>query len=231
MRWNLEKFLLLFLLIAAGCSQSHLTMKENSREFNYSPYESFITLFPSFFLQNIIELKSYIRSNEFSDFKKREGDLAAVDGIYNHAFSLTRGNTGIALLISTFATFDHFTVDLRVPILKIKIPLTNETKKEFEERLNSLPSKLYKDSPKGYGDRDKLQHFFGSAFLTYVFENREAADRYSEFVEVFEDNYIYSVGYDVRDIAANRDGQQFGFGLAKYNNTKPSDILKNKLAK
>jgi hypothetical protein len=231
MKWNLGKFLLLFLLIEAGCSQQNFTAKENYHEFNYSPYESFITLFPSFFLQNITELKSYIRSSEFSDFKKREGDLAAVDEIYNHAFNLTRGNTGIALLISTFATFDHFTVDLRVPILKIKIPLTNETKEEFEERLNSLPSKLYKDSPKGYGDRDKLQHFFGSAFLTYVFENKAAADRYSEFVEVFEDNYIYSVGFDVRDIAANRDGQRFGYGLSKYYRTKPSDILKNKSAK
>jgi hypothetical protein len=231
MKWNWENFLILFLLLTVGCSQPHLTTKENSPEYTYSPYESFITLFPSFFFQNIIELKSYIRSSEFSDFKKREGDLAAVDEIYFHAIELTRGNTGIALLICTIATFDHFTVDLRVPILQIKIPLTNETKEEFEKRLNSLPSKLYNNSPKGYGDRDKLQHFFGSAFLTYTFENKSAADRYSEFVEVFEDNYIYSVGYDKRDIAANKDGQMFGFRLSKFPDTKPSDILLNKSAK
>jgi hypothetical protein len=231
MKWIFLKILPLILLTQIACGQDNVSTFKDYSDSNYSPFESFITLFPSFFFQNIIELKSYIRSDEFSNFKKINGDLSAVDAIYNHATNLTRGNTGIALLICTIATFDHYTIDIRVPVLKIRIPLTDETKKEFDARLKNLPSVIYNDSPPGYGDRDKLQHFFGSAFLTYAFESRTAADRYSEFVEVFEDNYIYSVGYDKRDIAANRDGQRFGFSLSKYHNTKPSDIITNKSAK
>jgi hypothetical protein len=218
---------ILLIIIQTTSGQSTHILSEDSLNTSFSPFESFITLFPPFFFQNIIELKSYLRGGGFSTYKKQKGDLAATDEIFRRAIVLTKGNTGIALFICTLATFDHFTIDIRVPVLQLKIPLTDETTKEFKKRLNNLPSRIYNDSPSGYGDRDKLQHFFGSAFLTYVFDSKTAADGYSEFVEVFEDNYIYSVGYDKRDIIANRDGQKFGSSLLLDQNTKPSDILNN----
>lgn len=185
-----------------------------------------ITLFPPFLFQNISEMKSYVRSDEFSKFKNQNGDLAAVDEIFHHAYKLARGNTSIALLLCTSATLDHYTLGIRVPILNIYIPLTDETKEEFQRRVDNLPAQIYLNSPKTkHGDRDKLQHFFGSAFLMYVFESQDAAQNYSEFVEKFEDRYIKDGNYDIYDMKANEDGQRFGWLLMKNKNAKPSDIL------
>ncbi len=171
-------------------------------------------------------MKSYVRSDEFSEFKKQNGDLAAVDEIFNHAYKITRGNTGIALFLCTSATLDHYTLGIRVPVLNIYIPLTDESKEEFQKRVENLPAQIYLNSPKTkHGDRDKLQHFFGSAFLMYTFESQDVAQSYSEFVEKFEDRYIKDGNYDIYDMKANEDGQRFGLALSKNQKTKPSDIL------
>lgn len=196
---------------------------------SYSIFESMFTLFPSFLFQNISKMKSYVRSDEFSEYKNHYGDLAAVDEIFHQAYIITRGNTSIALLLCTSATLDHYTLGIRVPILNIYIPLTDETKEEFQRRVDNLPAQIYPNSPKTkYGDRDKLQHFFGSAFLMYVFESQNAAQDYSEFVEKFEDRYIKDGNYDIFDMKANEDGQKFGLALSNNQKTKPSDILSSR---
>ncbi|MDI6802407.1 MAG: hypothetical protein QME58_00995 [Bacteroidota bacterium] len=223
---NMTNIVLIF--VALGYPQINFARTHllDSSRIDYSAFESMITLFPPFLLKNSGELKSFIRDDEFVNFRKQNGDLAAVDLIYQKAKELTRGNTGISLLICSIATLDHYTLGIKIPLINLYIPLTSENKEDFQMRTANLPTHFYSNSPSyPYGDRDKLQHIFGSAFLIYVFESEGLAERYSSFVEKIEDRYIKDGNYDERDMEANKDGQRFGLLLMKNKNAKPSDIL------
>jgi hypothetical protein len=201
----------------------------------YSPLESLSAYFPSEIIRSGISLKAYVRSPRFRALRSRFGDQKGVDAVYLQALRLTRGNTGLSLLLSTLATMDHRVVGIRVPMLKIFFPLTNESDREFARRTHNLPARLYADSPSGRtGDRDKLQHFFGSAFIAYSCESRGAAERVGRFVEWGEDAFIVDGAYDERDVRANTQGREFGLALLRAASeggipaTKvlPSDFLK-----
>jgi len=196
-------------------------------EFDSSNSFSFLSVyFPPFFIQYSIELKSFIRSNTFKKIRERYGDRKAVDAIYIYAMKKTGNNTAISLLICMTSCFDHRVIGLKVPIFALFFPLSNESEEEFQQRVNNLPKNIFNDSPKGKtGDRDKLQHFFGSAFLTFVFESKNPAEQFSEFVERGEKWMIVDGVMDKRDIAANREGQKFGLALLKNNLLMPSDFL------
>lgn len=230
-RYLLSRRYILFFLVALSFPQINfaVTQVQDSSRSDYSPFETMATLFPPFLIHNIIELKSFIRNDEFVKLKKQNGDLAAVDLIYQKAKELTRGNTGISLLICTIATLDHYTLGIKIPLINLYIPLTNETKEDFRKRTANLPTHFYSNSPSyPYGDRDKLQHIFGSAFLIYAFESEGLADRYSLFVEKIEDRYIKDGNYDERDMEANKDGQKFGWSLMRNKNAKPSEVFGSK---
>lgn len=189
------------------------------------------TYFPPLLIQDGIVLKSFIRSKTFLEIRNQFTDLKAVDAIFIHAMKLTNDNTAIALMLSSLATFDHRMVGLKIPALKLYFPLSNESEKEFSKRVNNLPVRLYADSPANqFGDRDKLQHFFGSAFLAFVFESRDASERFGTFIEKGEDAFIVDGSIDERDIRANHQGQQFGLALLHDNHRLPSEFLKFEIA-
>lgn len=189
----------------------------------FSPVEFLISYFPSELVDNGIELKSYIRSKRFREIRKQFGDVRAADAAYLQALRLTGGNTGLALLYCTLATLDHRVVGIKIPLLNMFLPLTNESAEEFARRINNLPSRLYADSPDGGGgDRDKLQHFFGSAFIANVLESRRPADRIGNFIEWGEDAFIIGGVLDERDMRANRQGSEFGLALLAADASKPA---------
>ena len=129
-----------------------------------------VILIPKIFA-DVTSLRDYIRSEEFALLRAERGDLRAVDAIFEEASRLCWGNRGEALYVTAMATMDHRRVGVRVPELGpfLWLPLTSEFEGDFADRVARLPSALYPDSPPGTaGDRDKLQHFFGSAFLTFV---------------------------------------------------------------
>jgi len=203
----------------------------NDLEFpHFAPVEFLISYFPSKLTANETELKSYVRSTRFKEIRKEFGDTRAVDAMYLKALRLTRGNTGLALLYCALATMDHRVVGIKIPLLNIVLPLTNESTEEFTSRVNNLPSHPYADSPGGSaGDRDKLQHFFGSAFVANVLESRRPADRLGNFIEWGEDAFIASGAYDERDVRSNRQGGEFGLALLTADEAKrllPSYFLK-----
>ncbi len=195
------------------------------------PFACLLTYFPPLFIQHGIDLKAFLRSTAFKRIRKRFGDLRSVDAVYVRAMQLTDNNTAVALLLSALATFDHRTVGLKIPLVSLFFPLSDESLGEFTRRVNNLPAELYADTPPGAaGDRDKLQHFFGSAFLTYVFESRSAAERFGEFVEREEEVIIVGGVNDVRDLRADRQGQDFGVALLSDNHRFPSGFFKFALA-
>ncbi len=185
-------------------------------------------LFPKL-IQDGYQLKAYVCSDEFAEFRNEYGDLYSVDAIFDKAMALSWNNVYEALLLSLVATMDHSKFGVKVPVLGplIWVPLTSEFDEEFETRVAALPTKIYADSPLGRGgDRDKLQHFFGSAFLAYTFESRESAERIGEFIEWGEDKVIVDGALDERDFRANRHGQEFGLRLLDDKDAMPSAFLR-----
>ena len=191
-----------------------------------SQLEFLTALFPPIFIQSGLELKSFLRSSVFLQLRKLYGDRKAVDAIFVKAMKLTKNNTGISLLLSALCTFDHEVVGIKNPLLLLYFPLTGESRDDFFARVRNLPSRLYDDSPKNRtGDRDKLQHFFGSAFLSFTFESRQSAEQFGTMVEEGEDMLIVDGALDERDQRANHQGQEFGLALLENNHRLPSDFI------
>src|SRR5512140_103405 len=168
-----------------------------------------ISFFAPFFIPTIFQdeyrLKEYICSEEYARFRRVYGDAQGVDAIFNRALHLCWNNTGEALLICLLSTMDHRSFGIELPVVGdlIWIPLTSEFPEEFQRRVHALPRDLYADTPPG-GDRDKLQHFFGSAFLTILTEDTAAAERSGWFIEWGEERFIVGGVNDVRDLRADR---------------------------
>ncbi len=184
-------------------------------------------------IANGVQLKQYIVGEEFAHFRQKYGDLYAVDAVFNRAMRLSWNNVYEALLISFVATMDHARVGLRLPLIGplFWFPLTSEFPDEFRRRVDALPKRLYPDTPNDRaGDRDKLQHFFGSALLAGVSDSRAAADRVGNFVEWGEDLFIVDGVLDERDVRANRQGQDFGLRLLEDPWARPSQFIRFILA-
>jgi hypothetical protein len=165
---------------------------------------------------SVQELKTLLRDGEFQTIRKRWGDRYAVDVAFRWAEQLCWNNRAVSLLVAFLAMIDHRTVGIRVPLLGpvLWIPLTGEFPDEFAERLDALPTQVFPDSPPGrFGDRDKMQHFFGSAFLAYVFGGSGPAERVGSFIEWGEDAFVVDGAYDLRDLEANARGRRFAARL------------------
>jgi hypothetical protein len=193
-----------------------------------------IGFFAPFFFPKLIEdeaqLKDYIRSDEFREVRRQHGDLCAVDRIFQEARALSWDNCYEALFIALFATMDHSRVGIRIPLIGslLWLPLTSEFREDFAARLDALPVRLYSDTPAAHpGDRDKLQHFFGSAFLAFLLESPDAADRVGNFIEWGEDVFVVGGVNDPRDVRANRQGQAFARRLLDDRSARPSEFFES----
>ena len=188
----------------------------------YAPF-----VFPKVF-QDVTLLRSYIRQEEFMAYRSARGDLMALDLIFHTALEITEGNRPEALLITTFSVMDHRRVGVRLPVVGplLWFPLTSEFQDEFDSRIRNLPSRLYPDTPaQPTGDRDKLQHFFGSAFLAFMTESRGSSERVGTMIEYGEAEFIVGGRYDERDRRANQHGRSFGLALMVDGSVAPSDFL------
>jgi hypothetical protein len=175
-------------------------------------------------------LQEYVRSGRFEGVRRTAGDLFAVDTLFREALRLSWGSIYEALLICLAATVEHRRVGLSLPLIGpiVWIPLTGEFPDAFEKRVAALPGRLYNDSPEGApGDGDKLQHFFGSAFLAALLESRESSERVGSFVEWGEEQFVVGGVSDNRDMMANWQGQEFGLRLLSDRHAVPSSFLRS----
>lgn len=172
----------------------------------------------------IHKLRDFIRSENFKTLKEKFGDVHAIDIIYKKSLALCNYDIEGALLVCGFATLDHRKIDFKLPIVGLKIPiiLTSESKEKFKNRTLNLPSKIFSDT---LDDRDKLQHFFFSAYITYKNIGKKTADKIGLLVEEGEKIGLNLVR-DERDIMANRLGQKFGLSLHRNPFTLPSRFFK-----
>jgi hypothetical protein len=173
-------------------------------------------------------MKEYVRSSEFAALKARVGDKRSVDFLFRRSLEVAWDNTAEGLLLMFVATMDHRAFGVKAPLIgdAVWVPLTSEFEQDFLARVAALPRELYSDTPSGRaGDRDKLQHFFGSALLTYVTESDAAAERVGSFVEWGEGLFIVGGVNDPRDVRANEEGRRFAFALLSDPDALPSAFI------
>jgi len=237
-RWGLPGMLLLCAAWAGAQSVRPFLERREVPEFDPPAEVSpFLTAIAPIIIPVVIasgvRLKQYIVSEEFARFRTKYGDLYAVDAVFDQAMRLSWNNVYEALLISFVATMDHARVGVRLPLIGplLWFPLTSEFQEEFHDRVRALPKRLYPDTPDDQsGDRDKLQHFFGSALLACVSDSRAAADRIGNFVEWGEDMFVVDGALDERDVRANQQGQDFGLRLLEEPFARPSQFFRFILA-
>jgi hypothetical protein len=172
-------------------------------------------------------IRDYIRDEKFQALRMRCGEMRTVDAIYMKSLRIAEYNIARALFISLMAVLEHRNVDFEIPIIKsLKVPLTFEEDSIFFARIKHLPARLYKDSPANQaGDRDKLQHFFASAYLTYASEAPQLTKTAGDFVEWGEAKFVVGGSDDQRDKRANKQGERFGRDLLIVKTLLPSDYL------
>lgn len=173
------------------------------------------------------QIRTYVRDARFKELYRRCGDLRTVDGIYLKALKIAEYRIGRALFLSMMAVLEHQNIDLKMPIISsLPLPLTFEEDSLFKMRKKNLPRKIYPDSPLNEeGDRDKLQHFFASAYLSYVSESQDLTRTTGNLVEWGEAKFVVGGADDPRDKRANRHGEAFGRDLHSVKTLLPSDYL------
>jgi hypothetical protein len=189
------------------------------------------TVCSEFFIPQIIidtkHIRQYILDERFQVLRNQYGDMRTIDAIYLKSLKIADYNIARALFLSFLAVLEHHTVDFKMPIVSpLKVPLTFENDSVFFARLKHLPTHVYSDSPTDQeGDRDKLQHFFGSAYLSFTSEAPQFAKAIGNFIEWGEPIFIVGGTDDPRDKYANKQGDAFGRDLLFVKTMLPSDYL------
>lgn len=173
-------------------------------------------------------ISGYIASEDFINLRKEIGDVSAADSIFIQATKFTNGNISDALLALMLATVPYREVPIQIPFLNtiVNYPLTAADETTFLKKNDNLPRFLFLDSPQNdYGDKDKLAHFFGSAFLSYESHIFDLGKLIGYFVEAFEESFKVQSSVDIRDLDVNDYGRLFGNLLQENNDLLPSQIF------
>lgn len=177
------------------------------------------------FLRDEAYLKRYIRDERFFRLRRQYDDTLAVDAVFDRAMLIAEGDVRRALLLSTAATMDHRRLGIRLPLLgTVFFPLTFENDSLFRIRRTHLPKRVLADRPRAV-DKDKLQHFFGSAYIAYLFNSDRIAKWAGDRLEDGEESFVAGGREDERDKAANAKGREFGLRLLREPDLLPSDVL------
>ena len=189
------------------------------------------SVFSEIFIPQIIidtkHIRQYILDERFQILRNRYGDLRTIDAIYLKSLKIADYNIARALFLSFMAVLEHRKIEIKIPIVSsLKVPLTFEKDSIFSARIKHLPTQVYSDSPAiPEGDRDKLQHFFGSAYLSYSSEAPEFTRTLGNLIEWGEPVFIVGGTDDPRDKRANKQGERFGRDLLVVTTLLPSDYL------
>ena len=173
-------------------------------------------------------ISSYIASEHFVNLRSDIGDVSAADSVFIQATKFTNGNISDALFALMLATVPYREVPIQIPLLNtiINYPLTAADETTFLKKNDNLPRYLFFDTPQNnYGDKDKLAHFFGSAFLSYESHIFDLGKLIGYFVEAFEESFKVQSSVDIRDLDVNDYGRLFGNLLQENNDLLPSQIF------
>ncbi len=173
-------------------------------------------------------LSEFIASEYFHNLSNKVNDLSLADTLFTRAVNYRDGDYSEALLSLTLAVVPYKKVPIQLPVIRtlIEYPLTSANDSVFSLKNRNLPKDLYFDTPNNkFGDKDKLAHFFGSAFLAYNSSIFDLGDLIGYFVEVFEEEFKVQSVIDNRDMMTNKLGYIFGTLLKTNKSILPSDAF------
>jgi hypothetical protein len=154
------------------------------------------------------DLRILLRTSTWRKYAARVSDTTAMNEIFALAFARCGGNRTHALFASAVAVLEHRTIPVKLLFgAHIDLPLTLESEANFERRVAGLPEHVYSAE---VADRDKLQHFFFSAYFSRAFGMNWATNALGAFVEIGESLFVIGGDDDPRDRHANADGARFG---------------------
>ena len=194
--------------------------------------------FPNSFAQDrhdlscgVIYISNFIASDYFSSLKSDTNDVALLDTLFQRSYDYYNGDISESLLTLTFAGLPYSKMPLKIPVVNVRIdiPLPSVKDAIFEIKKNNLPSQLLFDSPHSeFGDKDKISHFFGNAFLSYnvsIISIINFAKFASIYIELFESAFEVEGAVSLRDLRVNQLGEFFGAALKNNDNIKPSSFF------
>lgn len=194
----------------------------------------FVTTFSAAFSQQsnlskaVNYISDFIASDYFLELKKSNSDIELIDSIYLRSLKFKDFDYSETLLALTFAAVPYKEVPIKIPLINLTVyyPLTSADDSIFLLKNKNLPKDLFFDTPQNnYGDKDKLAHFFGSAFISYSSNIFDLGDLIGYFVESFENTFKIQSIIDERDLRTNKLGNIFGDILKKNKNALPSQLF------
>ncbi len=151
-----------------------------------------------------------------------------VDSIFLRAVKFYDYDIDEALLALTFACVPYRKIPIVIPLLKVTVyyPLVSADDSTYKLKNQNLPRYFFYDTPNNnYGDKDKLAHFFGSAYISYASNIFDLGDLIGYFVENFEETFKVQSSIDERDLRTNKLGNIFGYMLKKNKSILPSHVM------
>jgi len=179
--------------------------------------------------ENINHIVAFVNSETFIELKQHNSDLALIDTLYLRGLKFNNYDYSETLLALTFVTLPFQNMPLNIPYTKItfNVKLPAGAEEDISAKIENLPKKIFIDSPKSdFGDKDKVAHFFGNAYLAHSVSIFNLSKFLSILVELFEDAFKIKGGIDNRDLIANELGYLFGKELLNNPNALPSESLK-----
>jgi len=152
------------------------------------------------------DMRDFIASPEFGIFDSTKSPEDVFDEIYFTAVTYAHGDPSTTLLAAAFGVIEHEYLPISFFGSELRVPLTSENHARFVQRWSHLPSHLYHTQE---DDRDKLQHFFASAWLKEALGMDWLARLAGKLVEVGENLFLVGGFEDPRDLHANHDGIRF----------------------
>jgi hypothetical protein len=224
---QLITFLVSTNIVLAQCEGDLSWDFDDEHQSGFSVGKFFTETFTPELVLNTKVVRNYVRDARFKTLTERCGDLAAIDHIYLKSLKVAEYNIGRALVLSMLTVLEHQRLNVKMPIVNsVAVPLTFEEDSLFKARIANLPGKIYPDSPGGLEqDKDKLQHFFASAYLSFASESPELAKSAGNMVEWAEAKFVVGGADDARDKRANQQGRLFGRDLLSVKELLPSDYL------
>jgi hypothetical protein len=219
--------LFLFSLVAiTGCGTPELFRNVYAEKQSGSYF--FSDMFVPETITNTYRMRDFITSDYFTNYKHSNGDLKAIDEMYDYALWLTDEDIPQSLFIISLATLPYKRTPAKIPVIKFDMMFyfSMESDSSFKKRFHNLPAHFFSDSPENsFGDKDKMPHYFGSAFISYTSDTKFLSKYIGDLIETGEAFFSLEGFYDERDRKTNDLGAQFGSRLLKYPNTKPSEYI------
>ena len=173
-------------------------------------------------------ISSYIASDDFIHMKYEISDLFVTDSIYVTALKFKENDYTETLLALSAATLPYREVPIVIPLINSvwNYPIVSANDSVYNLKNKNLPTNFFYDTPQNeYGDKDKLAHFFGFAFLEYSTLIFDFGNLIGNFIEAFEEDFKIQSSVDYRDLEVNFLGKCFGKLLEKDKSVLPSQIL------